>query len=260
MSMIIPAARSSMVPMVSVPAHRALKIARYTSQDGETVLVPEGVARRENTAASTASDDASGASGWLSSHRHGERGVTKHMERTGNTVCGTLAREGIEVAVQDFMTERKPQHGGELVAQAKTLSGRIFRARDGWVIELCRKLYPDAHVYIGHISSSVVRKAPIELFDQVGAEELTKAELEAAKEADEALENARRSAAIDAELEALFRRISAEYPDSPEIEYASSHCSVCGANIDMRKYVVKLPCGSILCSRCTYRPAAAAAE
>jgi len=51
--MILPTAHTSMIPTVSIPAQRALKIALYTSQDGETVSVPEGVTRC-NTAASVA--------------------------------------------------------------------------------------------------------------------------------------------------------------------------------------------------------------
>lgn len=51
--MILPTARTSMIPTVAVPALRAMRVAKYESQDGETVWVPEGVARC-NTGASSA--------------------------------------------------------------------------------------------------------------------------------------------------------------------------------------------------------------
>lgn len=41
MSMMIPAARNSMVPAVSVPSMRKLTVRLYTSQDGDTVSVLE---------------------------------------------------------------------------------------------------------------------------------------------------------------------------------------------------------------------------
>jgi hypothetical protein len=52
--MIIPAPRNSKAPTVSIPAMRTIKIALYTSQDGETVAIPES-AVRVNTTASMAS-------------------------------------------------------------------------------------------------------------------------------------------------------------------------------------------------------------
>lgn len=51
--MIIPAARNSTIPTVSIPKHRALKVALYTTDCGETVSVPEGITRTNN-ATSTA--------------------------------------------------------------------------------------------------------------------------------------------------------------------------------------------------------------
>lgn len=52
-TMMIPAARTSMIPTVTVPAMRALKAAAFVSQDGETVWIPEAVVRC-NTAGSVA--------------------------------------------------------------------------------------------------------------------------------------------------------------------------------------------------------------
>lgn len=53
-TMMIPAARTSMIPTVTVPAMRALKAAAFVSQDGETVWVSEAVNVRCNTVGSVA--------------------------------------------------------------------------------------------------------------------------------------------------------------------------------------------------------------
>jgi hypothetical protein len=47
--MMLPTARHSLPP-VSVPSLRAMKVALYVDQDGETVSVPEGVSRSNNAA------------------------------------------------------------------------------------------------------------------------------------------------------------------------------------------------------------------
>lgn len=168
-----------------------------------------------------------------------------------NTVWGKLAKDGIEVAVQDFLADRRPMHGGVLVDQANTLSGRIFRASDGWIIELCNPFGCDACVYIGCIGSSVVRRAEIELFTHVGCMEPTEQELQAAARVDMELEEKRRAAAVDAELDALFDRIAVEYFDAPSIEVASC-CSACECELDIRKFTARLSDGRLLCERCVY--------
>lgn len=53
-TMILPTARLSLIPTVTIPALRTMKIASWESQDGETVSIPEGVVREINTAASVA--------------------------------------------------------------------------------------------------------------------------------------------------------------------------------------------------------------
>ena len=125
---------------------------------------------------------------------------------------------GIEAAVLDALAEREATRGGILVAQVETVSGRVFRARDGWVLEMCGG---EDCLHIRLIGSTVARTAELDLFTWIGDERETLAEVEAARLADEAAENARRAAAADAEFDHLFDSILPEYLDAPEIVLAA---------------------------------------
>lgn len=121
---------------------------------------------------------------------------------------------GIEAAVLDALAEREATRGGILVAQVETVSGRVFRAKDGWVLELCAG--EDA-LHIRLIGSTVARKAELDLFTYAGDERPTEAEVAAAAADDQRKEQARRDA--EAEFNAAFDAILPEFLDAPEITY-----------------------------------------
>lgn len=126
---------------------------------------------------------------------------------------------GIEAAVLDALAEREATRGGVLVAQAETVSGRVFRARDGWVLELCAG---EDCLHIRLIGSTVARKAELDLFTWIGDERVTEVEMRAAQAADEAAEVARRAATADAEFDHLFDSILPECLDAPEITFIAA--------------------------------------
>jgi hypothetical protein len=118
---------------------------------------------------------------------------------------------GIEVAVTEALAERVASRGGILVDQVVTVSGRVFRARDGWVLEFCQDI-----LHISLIGSTVRRSAELELFAYAGDDVPTSAELEAAEKADRERELVRSAA----EFNAAFNHIT-DYEDAPTIVYVS---------------------------------------
>lgn len=90
---------------------------------------------------------------------------------TGN-VWGTRERSGIHVSMRDALGSRVPRYGGQMVKQVELQSGRVFRERDGWTLELC----PEG-VHIGRLGSTVYRFGEIELFRYAGDDRETPEEI-----------------------------------------------------------------------------------
>lgn len=169
------------------------------------------------------------------------------MENEAN-VWGTEKDASIDDAITQVI-ERRQCIRVDQVEMAET--GRVFRARDGMVLEL----YLDPadpendEVRVAYIGTTVHAYIKRALLVHVGDERPTTSEIEAAAAADQL---ARMQDVVDAELNDLFERIMADQP---------SRCGSCSKDINPRKYVVRLPCGSLLCERCVYsQPSSAAAE
>lgn len=163
-------------------------------------------------------------------------------------IWGTKKDASIEDAVTELL-ERRQCIRVDQVEMVET--GRVFRARDGMVLEL----YMDPanpendEVRVAYIGTTVHAYIKRALLVHAGEERPTESEIKAAA-SDDLL--ARMEAVVDAELNDLFQRIMADQP---------SRCGSCDKPINVKKYVAKLPCGSLLCERCVYsQPVAAAAE
>lgn len=111
---------------------------------------------------------------------------------------------GIEVAVGELLTRRVPVNGGILVEQAVTISGRVFNAGSGWLLELCVE---EGFLYISMLGSSVHKKAELDLFRHAGQAETTPDEysMRSVVSMEYAVEMYRRSQ--EAEVEAAFAHI-----------------------------------------------------
>ena len=157
-----------------------------------------------------------------------------------NNVFGT-SPEGIAVSVQRLLAT-KPQHGGVMVEQANALNNSVYRAADGWNVEVVGGvLNPNAHVYITARGGNEYGPFGVELFTHVGCEMPTAAELEAARLADEQ----RRS---DEAIEAAMAWLVAEEDDTTDVY---DKCSNCRAELSLTRGVVyKYPDGSLACGRC----------
>lgn len=124
----------------------------------------------------------------------------------------------IESAVTEALKDLEPRHGGMMVAQAETVSGRVFRRSAGWSLELC----PGADsLHVQLIGSSVYRRADLDLFRYAGDERVTDEEMAAAALEDTRREQARREAEADAEFDRLFARLD-EFEDAPEITFIAA--------------------------------------
>lgn len=158
-----------------------------------------------------------------------------------SNVFGT-SPEGIEVSVQRMLSTGTPRYGGAMVDQANTLSGRVYRARDGWDIEVVGGLLnPKAVVHISKHGTSAHVLAEIELFTHLGREMPTGDELEAARLADE---NKRAAEAAAAILEWI---VEAE----EDVTLVYDKCTHCRTELSVTTGVTfKYPDGSLACSRC----------
>lgn len=162
-------------------------------------------------------------------------------------IWGTKKDASIEDAVTELL-ERRQCIRVDQVEMAET--GRVFRARDGMVLEL----YTDPaniqndEVRVSYVGTTVHAYIERALLVHAGEEKPTASEIEAASLKQHL---ARMEAVVDAELSDLFTRIMADQP---------SRCGSCDKPINIKKYVAKLPCGSILCERCVYSQPTAAAE
>lgn len=162
-------------------------------------------------------------------------------------VWGTEKDASIEDAITQVIDRRQCIR----VDQVEMVeSGRVFRARDGMVLEL----YMDPanpendEVRVAYKGTTVHAYIKRALLVHVGDERPTTEEIKAAASADQL---ARMQEVVDAELNDLFERIMADKP---------SCCSACSKPINPKKYVAKLPSGSLLCERCVYSQPVAAAE
>lgn len=167
------------------------------------------------------------------------------MEHVSN-IWGTKKDASIEDAVTELL-ERRQCIRVDQVEMVET--GRVFRARDGMVLELYMDpVNPENDevrvAYVGTTVHAYIKRA---LLVHVGDERPTTSEIEAAAAAD----YVRMQALVDADLNDLFQRIMADQP---------SRCDSCGRTINVKKYVAKLPSGSLLCERCVYSQPTAAAE
>lgn len=125
-----------------------------------------------------------------------------------------MTHKSIEAAVFEAMA---PSHGGLLVEQIVTVSGKVYRASEGWLLELC----PGENcLHIRRIGSTVYRRVELDLLQYAGDYSTTLDELSAAERSDWQREETRR---IDEEITVVFDRITTEPPppsdDEPEIEY-----------------------------------------
>jgi hypothetical protein len=136
-------------------------------------------------------------------------------------IWGTGKAVSIASTVESAL-EYLPRHGGEIIEQVQMVSGRVFRRRDGWIIELCDKFGENARVHLSKYGTSVTAQAEIALVYKAGEEEPTLDELEAARLRDEAARKAQEVTALDAELDELLARITAEYADAPHIEFTAA--------------------------------------
>lgn len=158
-----------------------------------------------------------------------------------NNVFGT-SPEGIEVAVQLVLDTATPKHGGVLVDQANARNGYVYRAADGWSVEVVGGvLNPHARVFITAGSGGEYGPFGVELFTHLGCEMPTADELEAARLVDE---NRRVEAAIDAIMEWVV-------DDEEDTTDVYDKCSHCRAELSLTRGVTyKYPDGSLACGRC----------
>lgn len=121
-------------------------------------------------------------------------------------------------AVLEYLDRPVPRHGGMLIDQLETQSGRVvYRRSAGWVLELCL----DTNcVHIQKQGWTAYKCASVELFRHAGEERVTPEELEAAAIAEERARLLQDDEAI-AEFERAFDSIIPEYLDAPEIEVAA---------------------------------------
>lgn len=117
--------------------------------------------------------------------------------------------------------EFQPRHGGLVVDQLESASGRlVYRRSAGWILELCEDF-----VHIRRVGwRGVYKAAAVELFRHAGEERVTPEELEAVQAAEQQARKAFREqqdAEVVAEFEAAFDSILPEYVDAPEITVAA---------------------------------------
>jgi hypothetical protein len=121
----------------------------------------------------------------------------------------------IESAVLEYL-EFQPRHGGIVVEQLETASGRVvFRRKFGWIIELTTHA-----VHIRRLGWAVHQMAARDLFRYAGQERDTPEEIEAVAVAEERARldaRAQLERAAISEFEHAFDSILPEYIDAPEL-------------------------------------------
>ena len=125
---------------------------------------------------------------------------------------------GIEQALLGACAEHCPLHGGELVSRA-VAGNTVYSRETGWVVEVTADT-----VYLRRHGEAEIL-APLSLFSEVvqgdPSDMPTEADLTATTAREEALEQVRRAAAVDAEFDHIFNAFLDEYLDAPEIVLAA---------------------------------------
>lgn len=171
------------------------------------------------------------------------------MERS---IWGTVAGEDVETAVYSALADRYPMYGGILVDEVETVSERVMKASEGWVLELCH----DA-LHIRRVGSTVYAQADLDLFTYAGGPRPPKGEeIETRTALDLEAELARRA---DEEFDDLFAKMAApEYEEPPVITQirpiaCDSCCDTCGCELGIYDKVHVVRRGVIRCYSCTLR-------
>jgi hypothetical protein len=139
-------------------------------------------------------------------------------------VWGTR-NEGIGTSLTNALGEQVPMHGGRLVECVITASGKVLRASDGWVLELC-----DTALHIRRIGSSVHACADLDLLVHAGGEPTpSENEISAANVIDRMNYRAGMANLVrrlreteESKLDAEFDRLFDALKESPHVEYTVS--------------------------------------